>query len=347
MSGELTKFLEEREYAYRRLESLLSIAERSGLRIFNHDDLVEFGHLYRLAAADLARARYVLRSPLLAEYLNEIVGRAHHLIHRKRTSMWGSFIKFITRDFPVTVRKEIMPILLGVFLLFGAGLAGGISYQIDHEWGQLVWSTPQLRQYESDLQEGPAHLASEIDQEMMSAASAFIITNNIRACITATAGGILFGLGTLFTLVYNGFLLGVIGSMFLSRGAEYELYFWAGILPHGVLELPAICIAGGAGFLLARGLLIPGSLSRGDAIRREGTNAMKLLGGVILILVIAGLIEGFITPIAFGIGSVAKIIFAFVLLGGFIWYLARAGYRAGEEETDSADLRTTTHLRLD
>jgi len=349
MPGELTKFLEEREYAYRRLEDLLVRAERGALRRFSRDDLVEFGHLYRLAAADLARARYVLRSPLLAEYLNEIVGRAHHVIHRRRNRPLKSLAKFVAYEFPATVRREIGPVMLAALLLFGSALIGGIAYQIDPEWGQLLLSQPELRQYEQAVETShESLLATSIDETLMAPASAYVITNNIRVCITSAAGGLLFGLGTLFSLLTNGFLLGVIGTMFLSRSQEFVTYFWAGILPHGVLELPAICISGGAGFLLARGLLVPGPLSRGDALRKEGRNAMKLIWGVILILIVAGLIEGFVTPLkASWLPPEVKIFSSIVLFGAFVWYLARSGYRVQQTEPEVAGLRTATRVRID
>ena len=348
MPGELTKFLEEREDSYRHLEHLIETAEKRGFRQFDRENLLELGRLYRLAAADLARARYVLRSPLLSEYLNELVGRAHHLIHRRRTPIWEGFARFMVRDFPSTVRREIRPILIAAALLFGASLVGGISYSYDKEWGQLVMSQPALRQYEQQLEDSPAGLAAEIEEGLMPVASAFIISNNIRACISATAGGILFGLGTLVSLAYNGFLLGVIGSMFINRGPEYDLYFWAGILPHGVLEIPAIAIAGGGGFLLARGLLMPGRFSRGDALRIEGKSAMVLLGGVVTVLVVAGLIEGFITPLKANVlPSWAKLIFAAIMLAAFIVYLSLSGKRSGEEDTELVELRTSTRLRLE
>jgi uncharacterized membrane protein SpoIIM required for sporulation len=349
VAGELTKFLQERENSYLRLEGLLARAEHGGIRKFLKSELVEFGHLYRLAAADLARARYVLRSPLLAEYLNELVGRAHHLIHRRRAPFWGGFIRLVTSEFPRTVRFESRPILLSAALILGAWMIGTLAYAMDHDWGQLVLSQPDLRSFEESLQKGPARLASgDIADSAMPVASAFIITNNIRACMVATAGGLLYGLGTLAALVFNGFLLGVVGAMFLTRGPEYDLYFWAGILPHGVLEIPAIIISGGAGFIIARGLLMPGRLSRGDALRQEGKAAMVLLGGVIVLLIFAGLIEGFITPLKVAwFPSWLKIAFAVVLFAMLIFYLTRAGLRAGQVTQPSHTLRTTTHLRLD
>jgi uncharacterized membrane protein SpoIIM required for sporulation len=349
MESELTKFLGDRETVYRHLEDLLKRAEHGGLKKFTRDDLVEFGHIYRLAAADLARARYILRSPLLAEYLNDLVGRAHHLIHRKRSNLVQGFARFIRRDFPATVRKEIRVIMVALIIFTSSILIGGFSYLIDPEWGQIVWDQPMLRAYERAVEsEHETLLATAIEEESMAAMSAFIITNNIRACIVASAGGILFGLGSLWALSFNGFLLGVVGVMFLSRGPEHNIYFWSGILPHGVLELPAICIAGAAGFLFAKAMLVPGRLSRGESLRLAGKNAVKLLAGVFTLLVIAGLIEGFITPMDtkyFPEG--AKIVFSFILLGGFIWYLLKAGWREEESMPEPWVDRTTTHLRLE
>jgi len=346
MAGELTKFLEQREESYKRLDDLLKSAGRHGLKRFDRDQLIELGHLYRIAAADLARARFVLRSPVLTEYLNDLVGRAHHVIHRRKRSVIKSFARFIIHDFPSAVRAEYKIILFSMAILIAASIVGGIAYSIDDEWGQLVLSQPAIRQYERALEDQPAGLAAAIETEMMPAASAYIISNNIRVCIVAAAGGVLFGIGTLFALLFNGFLLGVIGTMFLGRGGEYSVYFWAGVLPHGVIEIPAICIAAAAGFLFARALLIPGNLTRGDALRRAGRNAMTLLGGVLVLLIFAGLIEGFITPIPSNlVPSFVKILFSIILLGFFIFYLVRSGTRESQDFTSA--LRTTTHLRLD
>jgi len=347
MASELTEFLLQRENAYRRFEYLLEKAEKRGMRRFDRAELIEFGRLYRLAAADLARARYVLRSPLLAEYLNELVSRAHHLIHRNRSPLLPSLLNFIAVEFPQTVRTEILPITIAAVLILGAGLVGGIAYTADPDWGQLILTQPQLRDYERSLSQGPANLATAIEEEAMPAASAFIITNNIRACVTATAGGILFGLGTIAALVFNGFLLGVIGSMFLTRGPEYNIYFWAGVLPHGVLEIPAIIIAGAAGFILARGILVPGKLSRGDALRKEGRTAMKLLGGVFILLLIAGLIEGFVTPLKVPwFPPPLKIVFAILLFASLLAYLTTAGAHPRKEQKEAQRIRTTTHFKL-
>jgi uncharacterized membrane protein SpoIIM required for sporulation len=349
MEGELTKFLAEREEQYRKLEVILQRAESRGLKKFTRDDLLEFGRIYRVAAADLARARFVLRSPLLAEYLNDLVGRAHHLIHRRQVDIFGGFFRFIRQEFPGTVRREIRVVMFATIIMTVSILIGGFAYSSDPEWGQLIWDKPMLRQYARTVQEEhESLLASAIDEQHMAAASAYIISNNVRACIIAAAGGILFGIGTLLALTFNGFLLGIIAVMFMSQGSEQNMYFWSGILPHGVLEIPAICIAGSAGFIFARSILIPGKLSRGDSLRVASKNSIKLLGGVFFLLLIAGLIEGFITPMDTKyFPEVWKIIFAFALFAGFIVYLCRSGRRDDQFQPEPLQDRTTTHIRLD
>lgn len=344
MATELSKFLSHRESSYRRLEQLVALTEKRGLKKLSSDEIRELGNLYRLASSDLARARYVIKSQILTEYLNELVGRAHHLIHRRRLRFSISLKKFALLDFPVTFRSEFRMILLSAILIIGTGILGGIAWHIDNDWGQLVMDQPGLRQYEKNLESGPSGLASGIGENVMIEASTFIILNNIRACLVAAAGGFLFGLGTMATLMFNGFLLGVIGAMFLSRGPEYSLYFWSGVLPHGVLEIPAISIAGAAGFILARGLLLPGKLSRGDAVRKESKTAMILLGGVVLLLILAGLIEGFITPMKISaVGSGLKIAFSLLLFTALILYLKFTGTQSAQSKSP----RTSTHIKID
>jgi hypothetical protein len=167
--------------------------------------------------------------------------------------------------------------------------------------------------------------------------STLIILNNIQVCAYAFGGGILLGVGTLYILLTNGLILGVIGAIFISKGPDFSLYFFSGVLPHGVLELPAICIAGGAGLLLGKAILVPGGLRRIDALKKNGMDAAGLLMGVAIILLVAGLIEGFITPLKIGgeanvpVLMYAKLAFsatAFLLL---LAYVILAGRTPGEK----------------
>jgi len=124
--------------------------------------------------------------------------------------------------------------------------------------------------------------------------SSFIFTNNIKAGFFAFALGITFGIGTLWALLYNGFMLGSLGALLAQKGAA--LRFWSLILPHGILELSAIFICGAAGLIIGYSLINPGVYSRRDSIAIRGKIGIRLVCGTLPIFIIAGLIEGFLTP---------------------------------------------------
>jgi len=156
------------------------------------------------------------------------------------------------------------------------------------------------------------------------AASSQIMTNNISVSFVAFAYGITAGAGTVLFMVFNGLLMGVVGTACWLNNMSLSL--WSFVAPHGVLELPAIFIAGGAGLRIAQGMLFPGTLSRQDSLAKAGGEAVRLLVGIIPILVVAGLIEGFISPSflpwqwKFSLaGAVAVIFFS------YLFFCARGG----------------------
>jgi uncharacterized membrane protein SpoIIM required for sporulation len=127
-------------------------------------------------------------------------------------------------------------------------------------------------------------------------ASSTILTNNLSVTFLTFAAGITAGIGTLYMVFFNGLLLGVVGAACWLN--QMSLQLWSFVAPHGVLELPSIFIAGGAGLKIAQGLLFPGVLSRKDSLRLAGSEAVQLLLGTIPMLVIAGILEGFFSPTA-------------------------------------------------
>jgi len=153
-------------------------------------------------------------------------------------------------------------------------------------------------------------------------ASRAIMTNNISVGFLTFAFGITAGLGTMYMLTFNGVMLGVIGMACHFAGMSLKL--WDFVAPHGVLELPSIFIAGGAGLRIASGLLFPGYLPRKESLVRAGTEAVRLLLGTIPILVIAGIIEAFVSPT--GLATSLKFSMAgalFILLLTYLFAVAR------------------------
>jgi uncharacterized membrane protein SpoIIM required for sporulation len=147
-----------------------------------------------------------------------------------------------------------------------------------------------------------------------------IATNNIQVTFIAFAGGLLLGLGTVLLLVFNGIAIGGAVGLFESKGVG-EL-IWAFVAPHGVLELSAVCLAAAAGLHLATALLLPGALTRREALVVRGRRAIRLIAGTTMLLLVAGAIEGFVSPRVWPLGwklavsaATAVALLAFVSLG--------------------------------
>jgi uncharacterized membrane protein SpoIIM required for sporulation len=148
-------------------------------------------------------------------------------------------------------------------------------------------------------------------------ASSMIMTNNISVSFLAFAMGMTFGLGTLYLMVFNGLMVGTLGGLCYTHGLSVP--FWSFVLPHGVIELSAIFMAGGAGFLLGGALLFPGDLPRKDALLKRARQAGRLILGCVPLLVIAGLVEGFFSPLHVHAGF--KFGMAGILLALLLYYL--------------------------
>jgi uncharacterized membrane protein SpoIIM required for sporulation len=152
-----------------------------------------------------------------------------------------------------------------------------------------------LMQRAEEAEERQAHGKGYVDSDNAGGVMAtFLMTHNVRVTFMAFAGGILAGVGTALVLLFNGVQLGAVAAVFANYGANLQL--WSFILPHGVIELTAICIAGGAGLWLGSALLLPGRITRREALVVRGRESVSLIGGTAMMLVVAGTIEGFISP---------------------------------------------------
>lgn len=283
-----THWLEKRQPYWRRLEALVEQSGRGGVSRLSRLELQELSLLYRQIASDLSTVREDPASRQISAYLNQLLGRAHNLIYMGRKTNAAGIVQFFRSSYPRLFRENLAYPLAAFLIFLAAAIAGSA----------LCFSDPGFERYFLG-----GRMIDTIEQHRMwtqsvvaikPLASSFILTNNIMVALTAFASGILAGLGTLYMLFFNGLLLGVIGTACWQAGMSSQL--WSFVAPHGVLELPAIFIAGGAGLLLARGLLFPGTLSRRDSLVEAGGRAVRLVLGVIPMLVMAGFIEGYLSP---------------------------------------------------
>ena len=289
---------------------------RRDVAALDHGQVRELALLYRQTAADLSTAREDPHAGDLARYLNDLLGRAHNLVYAGAArSRPAGIYRFVREEFPRTFR-DTLPFTAAAFALFLAGAVAGVLLAVvDPGFERYILNGRMMDTIER--REMWTHGIVSVKP----LASSAIMTNNIAVSLAACATGMFAGLGPLYMMLFNGLLIGVVGSACHRAGMSVDL--WSFVTPHGVLELPAIFIAGGAGLLLANGMLFPGSLPRRDALAEAGRRAIRLLVGVVPILVIAGIIEGFVSPTA--TPAVAKFAFGAGLFVLFALYLARAG----------------------
>jgi uncharacterized membrane protein SpoIIM required for sporulation len=293
-----SRWLRNRQGHWSRLESLVTRPGRfdlpPGVSSLSHQELQELGLLYRQTAADLARVREDVESGTLAEHLNRLLGRAHNLIYSGRRPASGGILHFYAATFPRTFRETFSYTLAAFAVFLLGGVMGWLVTLRDPAFSRFfltpkMTDTIERRQMWTDAVVAMKPLAAE-----------GIMTNNLAVCFAIFAAGISAGALTLLMLLENGLLMGVIGAACWQAGMSGKL--WSFVVGHGVLELPAIFISGGAGLLLGRGLLFPGLLPRRDSLAEAGKQAVQLVLGIIPILILAGTIEGFISPAPYPVG---------------------------------------------
>jgi uncharacterized membrane protein SpoIIM required for sporulation len=322
---DLRGFIEERKPSWRRLEDLLDRVDRTRFKL-SAAEAQELGALYRRASADLCRAQARTANAELLRYLNDLVARGYALIYSGRKFRWGEIIEFFTDRFPAVFRARWRPIALAAAIMAAGFLFGFVAAWFDETAAHFL-VPDQVRETVKNVQQLPQQFASRVIPPGQSAImSSFIMANNIRVCFMAFAAGVTLGFGTAVALFYNGLLVGVLAS-YMHR-AGFAVPFWAIILPHGVIELTAIFIAGGAGFVIGAALLNPGELGRRQALRRSGLDAVRLAMGTVPMLVVAGTIEGFVTPQGY-IPDGAKLGFGLLTGIGLVAYFAPRGWIAG------------------
>lgn len=286
-------FVQKRKESWQRLNLLLAKAGGHRIRRLSKEELLELSVLYRRCASDLARARAERISPEIIDFLNDLVGRTYNLIYRTEKSRWRRVAAFIRHEGPNLVRRNKLAFFLSCLFLLAGGLFGYFGYMAGPESALHLLPPGFASDLIKRFEENTWFNSPFVNRPFISSA---IMVNNIKVAINAFAGGMLLGILTLYVLFLNGFLLGHLSAAFMSKG--YFLSFWAMILPHGVIELFAICLSATAGLLLARSLLFPGEYSRSDALKLNGKKAVKLLTVAAFLLVIAGLIEGFLSTIS-------------------------------------------------
>jgi uncharacterized membrane protein SpoIIM required for sporulation len=304
----LSHFIASRQPRWAELEDLLQRSEGNGLRRFEAEDIERLGSGYRQVVSDLAIARRDFPDDQLTQWLNGLASRAHLRLYRAPAPAWRQVGRFFWTDFARRFRSAGGYLLLAALLLFGPALLAYLAAWLDPTLRDALVPVGMRRTMEG------GHTWTDIEPNLRPGMATLIFTNNIRVTFFAFAGGVLFGIGTVYVLVSNGVMLGsALGAAQFYGVAPLLVSF---ISPHGFLELTCIVVAGAAGLMLGDALLRPGLLLRREALARAARRAIELLLGAAPVLIIAGLIEGFISPTDLPLG----VKLAIGLLSGCVLY---------------------------
>jgi uncharacterized membrane protein SpoIIM required for sporulation len=304
-----------RKENWNRLETLVQQVETSSLKTLSSTELREFGLLYRQAAADLSAVRTDEGSRTLEAYLNRLVSRAHNYIYSGDRLNLSSVWNFLSRGYPRIFRR-LLPYTAAALAIFLAGALLGTLLTIVRPQFMHAILGPQMVDKIEHHQMWTDSILTAKPQ-----ASSQIMTNNIAVCFYTFVGGIFAGLGTIYLMFTNGLSIGVVTTACTQH--HMALSIWSFVAAHGALEIPSIFISGGAGLRLASGLLFPGMLRRRDALALAGGESIRLLSGAIPMLVIAGLLEAFLSPTHAPL--TLKFSVSAVLLTGLCLWLSEGG----------------------
>jgi uncharacterized membrane protein SpoIIM required for sporulation len=318
------EFIRSRQDQWAELGQFLERTRRLSLARVPLDEFRHGSRLYRQAVADLAYARMRFADHPVVGELERLAGLAHSLLYqagRARSSSWWDFWR---RTWPARLREAARPILLTVVLFWvGAAVAFALTAQNPILEGFFI--SPPMR---SAINSGK--LWTESVTRVAPSASSRIATNNIQVSLMAWGLGLTFGVGTVWLIFFNGLMIGAVAAACLRAGMLLPLAEF--IVGHGSLELPAIWISGGAGLILADALLFPGRFRRGVELRLAARRSVQVMVGIVPLLLVAGVVEGFISPS--NLPGAAKAALGFALFLALTAYVIAAPVPARETEED-------------
>jgi len=289
------RFREEREADWHKLDKILVLAERRGIRALSDDQMLALPRLYRHAVSSLSVARSISLDQNVISYLESLCTKAYFFVYGTRTNMLTKIGEFFRHDWPAAARAAWKPTVLSAVFFFGSALIAFTLCMIDMEW---FWSLSVTSGFDERTPSATTEALRETlysttdDAEgMLSAFSAQLFSNNARIALLAFALGFMFGVPTTLLIAYNGVSIGCFYALFWSRGLGYEVTGW--LMIHGVTELFAIVLAGAAGLVIGGAVAFPGEKSRLASARDRGQSAALLAIGTVVMLFIAALLEGF------------------------------------------------------
>ncbi|MFK7815772.1 MAG: stage II sporulation protein M [Gammaproteobacteria bacterium] len=289
----------------------------------------DFPRQYREVCNQFAIAKQRHYSPILIERLHTLVLKGHEQVYRNKTIWLWRVIEFLSSSFPSLIRKHYKIFWLATALFYIPAIAMGISCFKNSEIIYSVMDQSSVADmeymYDPENRNTGRNEARQADTDIMM--FGYYIFNNISVGFRTFASGILLGIGSIFFLFYNGLVIGGVSGYLTSLG--FIDTFWSFVSGHGSFELTAIVICGMAGLLLAKPIFSPGNMTRADALKLMAKDAIQLVMGAALMLVVAAFIEAFWSPSSFVTTKIKYVIAAFLWLL-VIGYFIFAGRNSNE-----------------
>ncbi|WP_201986902.1 stage II sporulation protein M [Hymenobacter rubidus] len=276
---------------------------------------------------DLAYAQTFYPDSPTTNYLNALAGKLHQAIYKNKAEARGRFGQFWARELPLVVSRHQGTLAWSLLFFVLCAALGALSAAYDDTFVRTILGDDYVNQTLENIHRGDPMAIYKSDGE--TSMFLFITFNNIKVALTTFAAGITGGVGTGYFLFYNGLMLGAFQYFFHQQHVltASVLTIWI----HGTLEISAIVVAGAAGFVMAKGLLFPGTYGRGESFRYAAREGSKLALGLVPIFMLAGFLESFVTrhtemPVAASVaiigGSAAFILWYF---GWYPWRLRQRG----------------------
>jgi uncharacterized membrane protein SpoIIM required for sporulation len=326
---DVDRFVDAEKNYWEELETELNRLQNDPARKMDLRHLKRFHYLYERASADLARISTFAAEKEIRTYLESLVARAYGEIHESRSKPHKLRpIYWFFTHFPRVFRTHVRAFYLSLIITLVGTTFGAAVITFDYDSKQVLMPFSHLQVKPSERVAMEEKAKEDRLQGQKTGFSAMLMTHNTRVSILTLALGMTWGIGTIILLFYNGVIVGSVCADYILDGQSQFLMGW--LMPHGVIEIPAILIAGQAGLLLASALIGRGNrMPLRMRLREISNDLLTLIGGVAVLLIWAGIIEAFLSqyhqPV---IPYWAKISFGFVEFVLLIAFLSRSGAEA-------------------
>ena len=250
-----------------------------------------FPAAYRQVCHHLALARARRYSLGLQQRLNQMALNGHQYLYRARIPVFSAMFRFVVSGFPQAVRKQGRFMLASILLFCVPIAAMATAVALDPDLIYSLLAPGQVSTMEEMYDPANRTLGRERESDTDVYMFGYYIANNIGIGFRTFAGGLLFGIGSMFFLAFNGLYFGAVATHLTKAG--FSSTFWPFVSGHSAFELTAIVIFGAAGLMIGMAAIAPGRKSRWHAIRDRALDSMPLVYGGTAMLVLAAFVEAF------------------------------------------------------